>query len=63
MISPTLCLNIIMVLLTDEIHLLFDNQDCEVYFKLYLLLYADDTVIFAETAHDLQKALPSKHFL
>ena len=44
-------------LLTDEIHLLFDNQDCEVYFKLYLLLYADGTVIFAETAHDLQKAL------
>ena len=44
-------------LLTGEIHLLFDNQDCKVYFKLYLLLYADDTVIFAETAHDLQKAL------
>jgi hypothetical protein len=31
-------------------HLLFDNDDIEVYFKLYLLLYADDTVIFAETA-------------
>ena len=44
-------------LLTDETHLLLDNQDCEVYFKLYLLLYADDTVIFVETAHDPQKAL------
>ena len=28
-------------------HLLFDDDDIEVYFKLYLLLYADDTVIFA----------------
>jgi hypothetical protein len=38
-------------------HLLFDNDDIEVYFKLYLLLYADDTVIFAETAAELQSAL------
>jgi hypothetical protein len=38
-------------------HLLFDNNDIEVYFKLYLLLYADDTVIFAETAAELQSAL------
>ena len=38
-------------------HLLFDNDDIEVYFKLYLLLYADDTVIFAETAARLQSAL------
>jgi transcriptional antiterminator Rof (Rho-off) len=37
--------------------LLFDNDDIEVYFKLYLLLYADDTVIFAETAAELQSAL------
>lgn len=38
-------------------HLLFDNDDIEVYFKLYLLLYADDTVIFAESAAELQSAL------
>jgi hypothetical protein len=38
-------------------HLLFDNDDIEVYFKLYLLLYADDTVIFAETAAEFQSAL------
>ena len=38
-------------------HLLFDNDDIEVYFKLYLLLYADDTVIFAESANELQAAL------
>ena len=36
---------------------MFDNQDVEVCFKLYLLLYAEDTVIFAEIAHDLQNAL------
>ena len=36
-------------------HLLFDNNDIEVYFKLYLLLYADDTVtvVFAEIAAGL----------
>ena len=38
-------------------HLLFDDDDIEVYFKLYLLLYADDTVIFAQTAAELQSAL------
>jgi hypothetical protein len=38
-------------------HLFFDNEDIEVYFKLYLLLYADDTVIFAETAAEFQSAL------
>ena len=38
-------------------HLFFDNDDIEVYFKLYLLLYADDTVIFAETAAEFQSAL------
>ena len=38
-------------------HLLFDNNDIEVFFKLYLLLYADDTVIFAESASELQAAL------
>jgi hypothetical protein len=37
--------------------LFFDNEDIEVYFKLYLLLYADDTVIFAETAAEFQSAL------
>ncbi len=38
-------------------HLLFDDDDIEVYFKLYLLLYADDTVVFAESAPELQSAL------
>ena len=29
--------------ITDTIYLLCDNDDIEVYFKLYLLLYANDT--------------------
>jgi hypothetical protein len=45
-------------LTTAQFHiLLFDNDDIEVYIKLYLLLFADDTVIFAETAAELQSAL------
>ena len=31
--------------ITEAIHLLSDNDDVEIHFKLYLLLYADDTVI------------------
>ena len=38
-------------------HLLLSDNDVEVYFKLYILLYADDTVIFAENEHELQAAL------
>ena len=33
------------------------NEELEVYFSLYTLLYADDTVILAESAEELQKAL------
>ena len=31
------------------------------YFKFYLLLYANDTVIFAESAADLQSALKAMY--
>ena len=34
----------------------FDSE-LELYIKLYILLYADDTVIFAENAKELQAAL------
>ena len=30
-----------------------NTNDLEVYLKLYLLLYADDTVIFAENKQEL----------
>ena len=33
------------------------DEDTEVYLKLHLLLYADDTVLMAESADDLQTAL------
>ena len=42
-------------------HLEFLNENCiqhiGMYLKLFLLLYADDTIIFAESAEDLQAAL------
>jgi hypothetical protein len=42
-------------------HLEFLNENCiqhiGMYLKLFLLLYDDDTVIFAESAEDLQAAL------
>ena len=47
--------------ITEAIHLLCDNGDVEVYFKLYLLLYADDTVILAESEEQLQAALNSMY--
>ena len=37
-------------LLTDEVHSVFDNQDVEVYFKLYLFLCAEDIVIFCRNS-------------
>lgn len=37
----------------------FNDDDVSIYFKLFILLYADDTVIFGETADELQKALNS----
>lgn len=38
-----------LIVVCDMFHLLFDNDDIEVYFKLYLLLYADDTVTFSSS--------------
>ncbi len=37
------------------------DVDTDKMFKLYLLLYADDTVIFAESPNELQNALDSLH--
>ena len=36
---------------------LLDTDEVSVYFRLYLLLYADDTVILAESAPELQASL------
>ena len=43
--------------LSEDICSVMNNDDLEVFFKLYLLLYADDTVIFAESVDELQVAL------
>ena len=42
---------------SDMANRLLSDDDIEVYFKLYILLYADDTVIFAESNTELQAAL------
>ena len=44
---------------TDMVKILLSNEDIEVYFKLYILLYADDTVILAESDKEFQAALNS----
>ena len=43
----------------DLAHIALDepNEEFQTYFKLYVLLYADDTVIFAESPEQLQAAL------
>ena len=39
------------------VHQTLDTKEVEVYMKLYMPLYADDTVILAESADELQAAL------
>jgi len=43
--------------LGKEINKYLSDEETDVYLRLYLLLYADDTVIMAESADDLQTAL------
>ena len=42
---------------SEMAHILLSNDEIEVYFKLYILLYADDAVVFAESENELQAAL------
>ena len=42
---------------SDMSKIFSSNDEIEVYFKLYILLYADDTVILAESAVELHSAL------
>ena len=37
------------------------DDDVEVFLKLFLLLYADDTIVLAETAEELNDALRAVH--
>ena len=43
--------------LSDQINEQLSNDEVDVFLKLYLLLYADDTVVFAESQTGLQTAL------
>ena len=47
--------------ITDLVHKFLDSDETSTFLRLYLLLYADDTVIIAESAIDLQKALDKLH--
>ena len=43
--------------LANEVHDVLSDDEISIFLKLYTLLYADDTVILAETEEDLQDAL------
>ena len=43
--------------LSEDVACILNTEDIEVFLKLYLLLFADDTVIFAESPEELQTAL------
>jgi len=45
--------------LSDSVKNVLSDDTIETYRKLHLLLYADDTVIFAESSSHLQLALNS----
>ena len=42
-------------------HFVLDTEEMSVYLRLYLLLYADDTVILAESKEELQASLNSMY--
>jgi len=44
-------------LLSSEVSRMLSDNDVEVFLRLYVLLYADDTVVLAENETDLQLAL------
>lgn len=45
----------------NAVHTALDTDEISVYLRLYLLLYADDTVILAESKAELQAALNSMY--
>ena len=48
-------------LLATDVSSYLSDDDVEVFLRLYALLYADDTIVMAETPKDLQVALDSVH--
>ena len=43
--------------INDLTHEMLDDNKVEIYLPLFLLLYADDTIILAESEHELKAAL------
>ena len=41
----------------EQIRLVLSDEDVEVFLKLYTLLYADDTILLAETESDLERSI------
>ena len=48
-------------LLNVEVKDVLSDDDVEVFLRLYVLLYADDTIVLSESAEDLQLALTGLH--
>jgi hypothetical protein len=46
---------------SSELSTHLSNEDVQVFLRLYVLLYADDTIVMAETAEELQTALNAVH--
>ena len=47
--------------LSNDVRQYLSEPDLEVFLRLYVLLYADDTIVMAETPEELQKALVAVH--
>ena len=47
--------------LNQEIIKYLSDDDVEIWLRLFVLLYADDTILLAESANDLQQSLNSLH--
>ena len=48
-------------LVADKIRVCLSNDDVEIYLRMFVLLYADDTIVMAESPPELQKALNALH--
>ena len=48
-------------MLADDFRNHLSTDDVEVFFRLYVLLYADDTIVMAESPEELQSALDAAY--
>ena len=43
--------------MAGNVNLFLSDEDAEHFFKIFMLLYTDDTIVLTESADELQKAL------